>query len=163
MALTATATAGVVEDIQEKLLFKERNVFRMSFARDNLSYVVRRVENKMAELIHILQSVPVRSSSTCAAAARPGGGSRVKQSGYIGRLFHAGLSRRRRCSSRAWRFNERRVMVATNAFGMGIDKPDVRVVIHLDLPNSLEEYFQEAGRAGRMVNALRCPPLHQGG
>lgn len=151
LALTATATAGVVEDIQEKLLFKERNVFRMSFARDNLSYVVRRVENKMAELIHILQSVPgsvivyVRSRRETREVARG-----LNRAGISADFFHAGLSREEKVfKQNAWRFNERRVMVATNAFGMGIDKPDVRVVIHLDLPNSLEEYFQEAGRAGR--------------
>ncbi|HHU27432.1 MAG TPA: RecQ family ATP-dependent DNA helicase [Bacteroidales bacterium] len=151
LALTATATAGVVEDIQEKLLFKERNVFRMSFARDNLSYVVRQVENKMGELIHILQSVPgsaivyVRSRRETREVARG-----LNRAGISADFFHAGLSREEKVfKQNAWRFNERRVMVATNAFGMGIDKPDVRVVLHLDLPNSLEEYFQEAGRAGR--------------
>ena len=151
LALTATATAGVVEDIQEKLLFKERNVFRMSFARDNLSYVVRKVENKMGELIHILQSVPgsaivyVRSRRETREVACG-----LNRAGISADFFHAGLSREEKVfKQNAWRFNERRVMVATNAFGMGIDKPDVRVVLHLDLPNSLEEYFQEAGRAGR--------------
>ena len=151
LALTATATAGVEKDIQEKLLFKKSNVFRMSFARENLSYVVRVAENKVSELIHILQSVPgtsivyVRSRQSTREVAKE-----LQQAGISADFFHAGLSYEEKVfKQNAWRFSECRVMVATNAFGMGIDKPDVRTVIHLDLPNSLEEYFQEAGRAGR--------------
>lgn len=151
LALTATATTGVVEDIQDKLHFKERNVFRMSFARENLSYVVREVENKVGELIHILQSVPgtgivyVRSRRETGEIARA-----LQKAGISADFFHAGLSHEQKTfKQNAWRLNECRVMVATNAFGMGIDKPDVRTVVHMDLPNSLEEYFQEAGRAGR--------------
>ena len=151
LALTATATPGVEEDIQDKLLFKEKNVFRVSFARENLSYVVRTAENKVNELIHILQSVPgtgivyVRSRQGTRETARA-----LQKAGISADFFHAGLSYEQKIfKQNAWRFNECRVMVATNAFGMGIDKPDVRTVIHMDLPNSPEEYFQEAGRAGR--------------
>lgn len=151
LALTATATTGVENDIQDKLLFKEKNVFRMSFARENLSYVVRSVENKALELIHILQSVPgtgivyVRSRQGTRDLAKA-----LQKAGIEADYFHAGLSHEQKVfKQNQWRINKCRVMVATNAFGMGIDKPDVRTVIHVDLPNSLEEYFQEAGRAGR--------------
>ncbi len=151
LALTATATREVVDDIQEKLLFKEKNVFRKSFARDNLSYVVRKADNKLAELIHILQTVPgtsivyVRSRRQTKEIAVS-----LKKTGIAADFFHAGLSHEEKIyKQNAWKINECRVIVATNAFGMGIDKPDVRTVIHMDLPNSPEEYFQEAGRAGR--------------
>lgn len=151
LALTATATGAVEKDIQDRLLFKEKNVFRMSFARENLSYVVRAVDNKVGELVHILRSVPgtgivyVRSRQGTRETARA-----LQKAGISADFFHAGLSYEEKIfKQNAWRFNECRVMVATNAFGMGIDKPDVRTVIHLDLPNSPEEYFQEAGRAGR--------------
>jgi ATP-dependent DNA helicase RecQ len=151
LALTATATGAVEKDIQDRLLFKEKNVLRMSFARENLSYVVRAVDNKVGELVHILRSVPgtgivyVRSRQGTRETARA-----LQQAGISADFFHAGLSYEEKIfKQNAWRFNECRVMVATNAFGMGIDKPDVRTVIHLDLPNSPEEYFQEAGRAGR--------------
>lgn len=151
LALTATATREVVDDIQEKLLFKEKNVFRVSFERENLSYVVRTVENKTGELLHVLQSVPgsaivyVRSRQKTAEVVQS-----LRKAGISADFFHAGLSYEDKVfRQNAWKMNECRVMVATNAFGMGIDKPDVRTVVHLDLPNSLEEYFQEAGRAGR--------------
>lgn len=151
LALTATATREVVDDIQEKLLFKEKNVFRVSFERENLSYVVRTVEDKTNELLHILQSVPgsaivyVRSRKKTAEVAQS-----LRKAGISADFFHAGLSHEDKVfRQNAWKMNDCRVMVATNAFGMGIDKPDVRVVVHLDLPNSLEEYYQEAGRAGR--------------
>lgn len=151
LALTATATKEVVEDIQEKLLFKEKNLFQVSFARENLSYVVRTVEDKTTELLHILQSVPgsaivyVRSRQRTAEVAQS-----LRKAGISADFFHAGLSHEDKVfRQNAWKMNDCRVMVATNAFGMGIDKPDVRAVVHLDLPNSLEEYFQEAGRAGR--------------
>jgi len=151
LALTATATKEVVDDIQEKLLFKEKNLFQKSFVRDNLSYVVRNADNKLAELIHILQTVPgtsivyVRSRKQTKEIALS-----LKKAGIMADFFHAGLSHEEKIyKQNAWKLDECRVIVATNAFGMGIDKPDVRTVIHMDLPNSPEEYFQEAGRAGR--------------
>lgn len=151
LALTATATKEVVDDIQERLLFKEKNVFRVSFERENLSYVVRTAENKTGELLRILQSVPgsaivyVRSRQKTGEIAQS-----LRKAGVSANFFHAGLSYEDKVfRQNAWKINDCRVMVATNAFGMGIDKPDVRAVVHMDLPNSLEEYFQEAGRAGR--------------
>lgn len=151
LALTATATNEVVKDIQEKLHFKQQNVFRKSFKRENLSYVVRSVENKMAELTHILQSVPgtaivyVRSRQETKEIAKA-----LQKTGISADFFHAGISHEEKTHKQnAWKLNECRVIVATNAFGMGIDKPDVRIVVHYNLPNSPEEYYQEAGRAGR--------------
>ncbi|MEA4916676.1 ATP-dependent DNA helicase RecQ [Proteiniphilum sp.] len=151
LALTATATKEVVDDIQEKLLFREKNVFSVSFERENLSYIVRTAENKIGELLHILQSVPgsaivyVRSRQKTVEVAQS-----LRKAGVSADFFHAGLSYKDKVfRQNAWKMDDCRVMVATNAFGMGIDKPDVRVVVHLDLPNSLEEYFQEAGRVGR--------------
>jgi ATP-dependent DNA helicase RecQ len=151
LALTATATGEVVDDIQNKLHFKEKNVFRKSFARENLSYIVRPAENKLAELTHILQAVPgtaivyVRSRKETKDVALA-----LQKSGISADYFHAGLPYEEKIfKQNAWKLNDCRVIVSTNAFGMGIDKPDVRVVVHLDLPNSLEEYYQEAGRAGR--------------
>lgn len=151
LALTATATPAVADDIQERLEFRERNVFRMSFARKNLFYHVRRTDNKEAELLHILRSVP----GTAIVYTRNRRGTRdiadlLRQEGISAQHFHAGLtSLDRDTRQRAWQEGDVRVMVATNAFGMGIDKPDVRLVVHMDAPDSLEAYFQEAGRAGR--------------
>jgi ATP-dependent DNA helicase RecQ len=151
LALTATATPDVVDDIQEKLRFKEKNVFRTSFLRDNLSYVVRSADNKVGELIHILKSVPgsgivyVRSRRQTKEISQT-----LKKEGLRADYFHAGLSYEDKIfKQNAWKDDECPVIVSTNAFGMGIDKPDVRIVVHMDLPNSPEEYFQEAGRAGR--------------
>jgi ATP-dependent DNA helicase RecQ len=151
LALTATATREVADDIQERLLFKKKNLFQKSFARENLSYVVRQADNKVGELVHILQTVQgtsivyVRSRKQTKEIAQS-----LQKSGISADFFHAGLSSEDKNSKQnAWKLNECRVIVSTNAFGMGIDKPDVRTVIHMDLPNSLEEYFQEAGRAGR--------------
>ncbi|WP_286845662.1 MULTISPECIES: RecQ family ATP-dependent DNA helicase [unclassified Proteiniphilum] len=151
LALTATATKEVVGDIQDKLLFREKRVFRKSFARDNLSYVVRTADNKVGELIHILQSVPgagivyVRSRRQTKEIAQY-----LRNEGISANFFHAGLPNEEKIGRQnAWMQDSCRVMVATNAFGMGIDKPDVRTVVHMDLPSSPEEYFQEAGRAGR--------------
>lgn len=151
LALTATATKEVVEDIQEKLCFKKKNVFRTGFSRSNLSYVVRASENKVGELLHILKSVPgtsivyVRSRRYTKEVAVA-----LQKEGISADFFHAGLSYTEKVlKQNSWKTDECRVIVSTNAFGMGIDKPDVRTVIHLDLPNSPEEYFQEAGRAGR--------------
>ena len=151
LALTATATPVVVEDIQRCLEFKAPNVFSMSFARSNLSYVVRHTEEKLTELIHILRSV----SGTAIVYVRSR--KRTKQisdelnrAGIHADYYHAGLYvEDKEDKQNKWTNNECRVMVATNAFGMGIDKPDVRLVVHIDIPNSLEEYYQEAGRAGR--------------
>lgn len=151
LALTATATLAVIDDIQEKLAFKAKNVFRMSFERKNLAYVVRKAEDKPAELIHIIRHVPgsaivyVRSRSRCKDIAEA-----LNQEGITATFYHAGLEHATRDErQKEWQCDEKRVMVATNAFGMGIDKPDVRTVIHFDCPDSIEAYFQEAGRAGR--------------
>ncbi len=151
LALTATATPQVIGDIQKQLSFREENVFRMSFERKNLSYVVRQAEDKLAELIHILLCVPgsaivyARSRKRCKDISEMLG-----QNGISSTFYHAGLEPSVRDErQKAWQANEKRVMVATNAFGMGIDKPDVRLVIHIDCPDSIEAYFQEAGRAGR--------------
>ena len=151
LALTATATPEVVEDIQEKLHFSEKNVFKMSFERKNLAYVVREAEDKQSEMIHILQSVGgsaiiyVRSRKRTKEMAQL-----LSQQGITATFYHAGLDPDVKDQrQKAWQKDEVRVMCATNAFGMGIDKPDVRVVIHIDCPDSLEAYFQEAGRAGR--------------
>lgn len=151
LALTATATKEVVEDIQEQLRFKEKNVFRMSFERKNLAYVVRKATDKPSELRHILNSV--KGSTIVYARSRK----RTKETaewlvsqGISATYYHAGLDVDvKDRHQQAWINDEKRVMVATNAFGMGIDKPDVRLVIHVDSPDSLEAYFQEAGRAGR--------------
>ncbi|MBQ3730783.1 MAG: RecQ family ATP-dependent DNA helicase [Muribaculaceae bacterium] len=151
LALTATATSIVVEDIQRCLGFKVPNVFSMSFARENLSYVVRPTEEKVTELIHILRSVPgtaivyVRSRMRTKQIS-----DELKRAGIRSDYYHAGLYiEDKEDKQNKWTRDECRVMVATNAFGMGIDKPDVRLVVHVDIPNSLEEYYQEAGRAGR--------------
>lgn len=151
LALTATATPTVVNDIQEKLEFREKNVFRMSFERKNLAYVVRKTENKYQELIHILSRVG--GSAIVYARSRQ----RTKEvaellngEGMSATFYHAGLETNVKDErQKAWTQDKIRIMVATNAFGMGIDKPDVRLVIHIDSPDSIEAYFQEAGRGGR--------------
>ncbi|WP_036916165.1 ATP-dependent DNA helicase RecQ [Prevotella sp. P6B4] len=158
LALTATATPQVVDDIQERLKVHSSktnvqsfNVFRMSFERKNLAYVVRQADDKIGQLIHILKSM--KGSAIVYARSRR----RTKEyaellneAGISATFYHAGLDA---CAKdqrqREWQANQQRVMVATNAFGMGIDKPDVRLVIHVDCPDSIEAYFQEAGRAGR--------------
>lgn len=140
-----------MDDIQGRLLFQEKNVFRKSFVRPNLAYIVRRTEDKLGTLAYILGKVP----GTAIVYARNRKLTKevaifLQQSGISADFFHAGLSREEKVIRQSrWKNNECRVIVATNAFGMGIDKPDVRLVIHLDMPESLEEYFQEAGRAGR--------------
>ena len=151
LALTATATPEVVDDIQEKLHFKEKNVFQKSFHRSNLAYVVRTVENKDENLLKILNSVP--GTSVVYVRNRK----RTKEisdflnvNGISAENFHAGLKNETKDAKQArWKQGETRVIVSTNAFGMGIDKAEVRTVVHMDLPDSLEAYFQEAGRAGR--------------
>ena len=153
LALTATATPAVVQDIQQKLSQKDTNfnVFRMSFERKNLAYVVRHAPDKREQLIHILERV--KGSAIVYARSRR----RTKEyaellteAGISATFYHAGLdSAVKDERQRGWQQDKIRVMVATNAFGMGIDKPDVRLVIHIDCPDSIEAYFQEAGRAGR--------------
>ncbi len=151
LALTATATPQVTDDIQEKLGFREKNVIRMSFFRENLSYVVRKTENKLLELKHILNSVPgtgivyVRNRAETKEIS-----DFLNKEGIPATFYHAGLEPTVKDErQRAWTEGIYRVVVATNAFGMGIDKPDVRTVVHMDIPSSIEAYFQEAGRAGR--------------
>lgn len=151
LALTATATPRVVTDIMDKLEFARRNVFSKSFARDNLTYVVRHTHEKNDELVHIVASmrgsaiVYVRSRNRTKLIA-----DELRRNGITADFYHAGLSiEEKEDKQNKWKSGELRVMVATNAFGMGIDKPDVRLVVHVDVPNSLEEYYQEAGRAGR--------------
>ena len=151
LALTATATPEVVDDIQEKLHFAKKHVYKKSFERSNLAYVVRRTENKLEQLLRILNSV--KGTSVVYVSSR----SRTKeiaefleQNGISADFFHAGLSDEEKDRKQHnWKTDVCRVIVATNAFGMGIDKPDVRSVVHIDLPDSIEAYFQEAGRAGR--------------
>ena len=162
LALTATATPDVVDDIQERLAFREKNVLSKSFLRANLSYVVRQTNKKADEIVHILSKVPgsaivyVRNRQRAQELA-----TYLNEKGLSADFYHAGLTAKERAAKQeAWKIGDEamrregerpgtRVIVATNAFGMGIDKPDVRVVIHHDLPDTIEAYFQEAGRAGR--------------
>jgi ATP-dependent DNA helicase RecQ len=151
LALTATATQKVVDDIQDKLLFKAKNVLQTSFRRENLIYLVRDKEDKMGYLTDTIQKskgtgiVYVRSRKKTREIAQA-----LQQQNIAADYYHAGLAPDLRSQKQdKWMSGETRVIVATNAFGMGIDKPDVRFVIHLDLPDSLEAYFQEAGRGGR--------------
>ena len=168
LALTATATPEVVEDIQRQLGFAEPNVFRTSFARENLHYVVRHTEDKQQQLLHILQRV----SGSAIVYVRNRKRSRELSEFVNSQLsaisnqqsadfYHAGLPATERTQrQQAWTEGKTRVMVCTNAFGMGIDKPDVRLVIHYDLPDSIEAYFQEAGRAGRDGEPAWCVLLY---
>lgn len=151
LALTASATPQVAADIQEKLGFRRENVFRKSFERKNLAYVVAREENKLKRLFSVARNIRgtglvyVRNRKETQEIARL-----LLNEGFPADFYHAGLDPRVRSEKQeAWKQNRTRIMVATNAFGMGIDKPDVRFVVHLDLPESLEAYYQEAGRAGR--------------
>ena len=174
LALTATATPKVVEDIQDKLQFPtgNSNVFRMSFERKNLAYLVRHAMDKRTELIQLLSGeqgsaiVYVRSRRHAREIAEL-----LTEAGLSATFYHAGLEHAQKDHrQRDWQHDRVRIMVATNAFGMGIDKPDVRLVLHYDLPDSIEAYFQEAGRAGRdgkpasailLYNASDEPKLHK--
>ena len=151
LALTATATPEVIDDIQEKLQFKQKNVFCKSFERKNIAYVIRETEDKVYEMTHILSRMQgssiiyVRSRKRTKEIAIE-----LQRQGIQADYFHAGLNTDEKIRKQnEWKNDQCRVIVSTNAFGMGIDKPDVRLVIHYELPGSLEEYFQEAGRAGR--------------
>ena len=152
LALTATATPVVVNDIRLKLGFREGGqTFRMSFERKNLAYIVRHTEDKQKELIHILQKIQASAIVYTRNRKRTREITELLTANNISATFyHAGLSNEAKDQrQKSWLTGESRVMVATNAFGMGIDKPDVRIVIHIDMPDSPEAYFQEAGRAGR--------------
>lgn len=158
LALTATATPDVVADIQEKLLFKESNIFKMSFKRDNLAYIIHQTDDKEGMLLNLMNRlqgstiVYVRSRKRCKDIA-----SFLEKNGHTATFYHAGLNHEIKDKrQQAWQNNQFRVIVATNAFGMGIDKPDVRLVVHMDLPDSIEAYFQEAGRAGRDLKNARA-------
>ena len=151
LALTATATPAVVDDIQDKLHFRAKNMFSMSFERNNLAYIVRNTENRAAEMLHILNKIDgcaiiyVRNRKETKELAEFLCNNNIKAT-----FYHAGLADSIRDErQREWQSDKIRVMVATNAFGMGIDKPDVRIVIHIEAPDCIESYFQEAGRAGR--------------
>ena len=151
LALTATATPEVVKDIQLRLDFKTENVFQKSFKRANLTYFVVNEEDKNSRMLRIMNRYPgsgivyVRNRRKTAETAEF-----LRNNGISADHYHAGLDPRERDrKQQSWMKGETRVMVSTNAFGMGIDKPDVRFVVHLDLPDTLEAYFQEAGRAGR--------------
>jgi ATP-dependent DNA helicase RecQ len=151
IALTATATTEVVKDIQDKLLFKKPNVFQKSFERSNLRYVVQKEDDKLKKLLKVAAAIPgtgivyVRNRKRTQEIAEY-----LKQNHIAADFYHAGLSAAdRNLKQENWIRNRARIIVATNAFGMGIDKPDVRFVVHIDLPDCLEAYFQEAGRGGR--------------
>lgn len=152
LALTATATPAVVDDIQRQLLFREKNVCRMSFERKNLIYSVQRIQNTKEQTIHeLLQQVNGTAIVyTRSRLATYEIADYLTKVGVTATFYHAGLTNREKNErASAWQRGTIRVMVATNAFGMGIDKPDVRLVVHSDVPDSPEAYFQEAGRAGR--------------
>ncbi len=151
LALTATATPEVIEDIQDKLLFREKNVIEGEFTRKNLTFFVRKTDSKLADLVKVVKSIRgsgivyLRNRKKTKEVA-----DHLNRNNIKADYYHAGLSYEiRSLKQEGWTKNKIRIMVATNAFGMGIDKPDVRFVVHMDLPDSPEAYIQEAGRAGR--------------
>lgn len=164
IALTASATGEVVRDIQHRLAFKDQKVFRQSFSRTNLRYVVQREDNKHERLLKLIANIGgsgvvyVRNRRRTVELAKW-----LTEKGIRSKGYHAGLKYDERQEiQQAWINNHTQVICATNAFGMGIDKPDVRFVVHLDLPDSLEAYFQEAGRAGRDGKAAYCTVFFTG-
>lgn len=164
LALTATATEEVVKDIMESLAFRKKKVFTKSFKRDNIAYMVHHTEDKEADMLKILNRIQgtgivyVRSRKKTWETARF-----LNSKGIPTAFYHAGMTNKEKDQvQRDWQAGIARVIVCTNAFGMGIDKPDVRTVIHLDAPESIEAYFQEAGRAGRDGNVAYAVMLWSG-
>jgi ATP-dependent DNA helicase RecQ len=151
LALSATATSSVIDDIQNNLNFKEHNLIQSSFVRENLSYVVDNVEDKKSRLLKLVDKI--KSSVIIYVGSRKAAKEITNfllNNNYSANYYHGGLAAKVRTERQeSWTQNQTRIMVATNAFGMGIDKPDVKLVVHLELPSTIEAYFQEAGRAGR--------------
>lgn len=162
LALTATATPKVVIDIQKKLDFKKKNVFKMSFERNNLAYLVHHTEDKVGVVLNLLKKLNGSAIIYARSRRRTKEYSRlIAYEGITSTYYHAGLNNDIKDQRQEeWRTGKTRVIVATNAFGMGIDKPDVRLVIHVDLPDSIEAYFQEAGRVGRDQKNARAILLY---
>ena len=164
LALTATATPKVIDDIQNRLGFKEKNVFRMSFERKNLAYIVTKTSDKEREALRLLHDIDGSAIVYVRSRKRAKELSEVlKQAGVNSTFYHAGLEDSVRAArQKDWQEDNVKVIVATNAFGMGIDKPDVRLVVHVDCPDSIEAYFQEAGRAGRDGKSAKAVLLYDG-